>query len=337
MADRKRVKMVAILKLLGETGTPLTSADVATALAVKGQEASERAVRLYLLDMDRQGLTVSLGRRRGHTLTEKGRAELQAGQALARVGMLSARIDTMTYGMTFDLHRRSGGVVVNVSLVERAMLARHIEEVCTVFAKGYAMGHMAALLGAGEGLGGLVVPEGMVGFCTVCSVTVNGVLLKHGIPTHSRFGGLIELRNGQALRFVELIHYDGTSIDPLEVFIRGGMTDYRGAVASGCGRIGASFRELPAQSRDLVQSLCDNMADIGLGALLTLGMPGQPVMDVPVSDGRVGAVIVGGLNPIAILAEHGCRVQPRAMCGLMEYTQLFRYNELPERLRRLNA
>lgn len=337
MADRKRDKMVAVLKLLAESSIPLTSADIAEMLAARGNEVSERAVRLYLLDMDRQGLSVSLGRRRGRTLTEKGRAELQAGQALERVGLLSARIDTMTYGMTFDLHRRSGGVVVNVSLADRAMLVKHIDEICSVFAKGYAMGHMVALLGPGEGIGGLLVPDGMVGFCTVCSVTVNGVLLKHGIPTHSRFGGLIELRHGQALRFVELIHYDGTSIDPLEAFIRSGMTDYRGAVASGCGRIGASFRELPAQSRDLVQSLCDDMADIGLGALLTLGRPGQPVMEVPVSDGRIGAVIVGGLNPIAILAEHGCRVQPRAMCGLMEYTQLFRYSELPERLQRLNA
>lgn len=335
MAERKRGKLIAILKLLGESSLPLTSADIAEALVARGQEVSERAVRLYLLDMDTQGLTTNLGRRRGRLLSDKGRAELQAGQTLQRVGLLSARIDAMTYGMTFDLHRRSGGVVVNVSLAAREALEQHIDSICSVFAKGYAMGQMVALLPPGEGVGGLVVPPGMVGFCTVCSVTVNGVLLKHGIPTHSRFGGLLELRHGQALRFVEIIYYNGTSIDPLEIFIRGGMTDYLGAISSGCGRIGASFREFPAQSRDLVQSLCDRMSEIGLGALLTLGGPGQPVMDVPVSDGQVAAVIVGGLNPIAILAENGCRVRPSALCGLMEYTRLFRYDELPERLRRL--
>ena len=47
------------------------------------------------------------------------------------------------------------------------------------------------------------------------SITLNGVLLKHGIPTTSSFGGLLELREGRAIRFVEMIHYDGTSIDPL--------------------------------------------------------------------------------------------------------------------------
>ena len=79
------------------------------------------------------------------------------------------------------------------------------------------------------------------------------------IPTASRFGGLLELRNGQSTRFVEIIHYDGTSIDPLEVFIRSGMTNYTGAIRDGNGRIGASFRELPADSRKRVQGLAEKL------------------------------------------------------------------------------
>lgn len=335
MSDPKREKVLSVLRVMRGHEAPLTSAQVAAALARAGQDVSERAVRLYLLDMDRQGLTQSLGRRQGRVLTERGRDELQAGQTLQRVGFLSSRIDEMTFAMTFDLHRRSGGVVVNVSLADRDALASCIDDVCSVFAKGYAMGHLACLLSPGERMGDVVVPDGRVGFCTVCSVTVNGVLLKHGVPTHSRFGGLVELDGDRATRFSEIICYDGTSIDPLEVFIRSGMTDYHGAISGGVGRIGASFREFPARSRDLVQSLCDRMDEIGLGALLALGMPGQTLMDIPVGDGRVAAVIVGGLNPIAILAERGLRVQPRALSGLMEYNRLFRYEELPERLRNL--
>jgi repressor of nif and glnA expression len=53
----------------------------------------------------------------------------------------------------------------------------------------------------------------------VCSITLNGVLLKHGIPTTSRFGDP-ELQNRKPMRFAEIIMYDGTSIDPLEVFIQ---------------------------------------------------------------------------------------------------------------------
>ena len=39
----------------------------------------------------------------------------------------------------------------------------------------------------------VVVPPGKVGLATVCSVALNGVLLKAGIPVQSRFGGVLEV------------------------------------------------------------------------------------------------------------------------------------------------
>ena len=328
-------KPQAVLALLLERGTPMTAVQVADALRAKGQPISERAARLYLMETNRAGFTRSLGCRRGRVLTDKGRAELSSSRVMRRVGFLSARIDRMTFAMNFDLPRRSGSVVVNVSLAERKAFESCMDEISQVFAKGYAMGRLAGLLASGARIGSLIVPPGQVGLCTVCSVTLNGVLLKHGIPTFSRFGGLIELDHGKATRFVDIICYDGTTVDPLEVFIRGGMTDYRGAIAKGCGRIGASYREFPVESRDLVQSLSANMDAIGLGALLELGQPGQPVLDVMPSDERIAAVVIGGLNPVSILAERGFRVHPSALSGLMEFNQLFPYEELPRRLRQL--
>ena len=85
-----------------------------------------------------------------------------------------------------------------------------------VFAAGYAMGKLIALLEPGEQVGQMAVPEGSVGIATVCSITVNGVLVAHGIPTNSRFGGLLELRDHKPTRFAEFINYDGTTLDPLE-------------------------------------------------------------------------------------------------------------------------
>ncbi len=280
-------KPQAVLALLLDRGAPMTAVQVADALRANGHTISERAARLYLMETDRAGFTHSLGSRRGRVLTDKGRAEISSSRVMRRVGFLSARIDRMTFAMNFDLPRRSGSVVVNVSLAEPKAFVACMDEVLQVFAKGYAMGRRAGLLSAGARIGGLIVPPGQVGLCTVCSVTLNGVLLKHGIPTFSRFGGLIELDHGKATRFVDIICYDGTTVDPLEIFIRGGMTDYRGAITTGCGRIGASYREFPVESRDLVQSLSADMDDIGLGALLELGHPGQPVLDVMPSDERL--------------------------------------------------
>jgi hypothetical protein len=68
---------------------------------------------------------------------------------------------------------------------------------------------------------------------------------------------------------------------------------------------------------------------------MLIGQPSQPVLGLPVSEGRIGAVIVGGLNPVAILEESGIRVDSRAMAGLLEFNQLVHYEELPGRLRAL--
>jgi len=327
--DRNRL---LILNALRREVRPITSVELAKMLKASGCELSERSVRLYLSALDAEGLTQSHGRRGGRVITARGVGEVRAARTIDRVGYLSARIDQLTYRMSFDLHRRAGEVVVNVSFVSPHRLAAAADKVCQVFAQGYAMGTRIALLGPGQTLGSLTTPPDKVGFCTVSSITLNGVLLKHGIPTASRFGGLLELRNRQPVRFVEMIDYSGTSIDPLEVFIRAGMTDYHGAIHDGNGLIGASFREMPEDSRQLVVNLADQLKTIGLGAFMMIGQPGGVVAGTPVSEGRIGAVIIGGLNPVAILEESGFRVDSRSMAGLIEFSQLISYEQLPKRL-----
>jgi hypothetical protein len=314
----------------------MSCAAISKELMARGLEASERTVRGYLSELRERGQTESLGRR-GHRLTEAGLEELQAATALERVGILSAKIDEMTYRMSFDLASRCGTVVINTSIVKVADLLRCADDICQVFEKGYAMGHLMALVEEGSAVGQMTIPLGYVGFCTVCSITVNGVLLKNQIPTRSKFGGVLDVVNGKATRFVELIAYDGTSIDPLEVFIRSGMTNYLGAIREGVGRIGASFREIPAESRQRVLALADKLEQIGLGAFMEVGHSGMPLYGIPVGNGHAGAVVVGGLNPISILEEQGIRVDSRALSGLMEYSELFHYTEMKERLVQLGT
>lgn len=194
------------------------------------------------------------------------------------------------------------------------------------------MGNLLAVLGPGETVGEMTIPKDKVGFGTVCSITLNGVLLKHGIPVASIFGGLLELREGQPTRFVEIIHYDGTSIDPLEVFICSGMTDYHGAISTGNGRIGASYREVPERSCDAVQNLAKRLSVVGLGGFMQIGAANREIMGLQPSHGRIGLALIGGLNPIAILEEEGHRVHSYALAGLLDYGRLIPYQELPDAL-----
>lgn len=330
--EKKKKKDILILGIMRNSSTPLTSVKIARELQSLGHDISERTVRLYLQRMSEEGLTGQSGKR-GHLITEKGESELNSTRIIERVGFLSAKIDRMTYQMNFDLNTTSGTVVINITIVDPRQLAKNIEYIKKVYADGYAMGHLVTFIGPGESLGHINIPDGMIGIGTVCSITLNGVLLKHGIPTVSRFGGLLEIEDKEPVRFVEIIMYDGTSIDPLEVFIRSGMTNYMGAVETGSGRIGASFREFPAESRDLVGQLAEKLKRIGLGGLMRIGLPGQPLLDIPVNEGRIGAIVIGGLNPVSILEETGTRAYSRALAGLIDFGRLFRYEEMESRIK----
>ena len=329
--QKKDEKKTAILSVLKEHGDAVSSPAITKQLALSGHHFSERTVRSYLKELDDAGFTVAYGKR-GRKISESGLAELQASQINQGPGYLSAKIDQMIYKMTFDLPMRSGTVVVNTSLVDPHQFASVKDKICKVLAKGYGMGRLMTLIGPGETIGELTIPKDKIGFCTVCSITVNGVLLKHGIPMASRFGGLLKLHEGKAVRFTEMIHYDGTSIDPLEVFIRSGMTDYHGAIRDGNGLIGASFREVPGDSRQRLLNISERLNEVGLGAIMEVGLPDEPLLEIPVSHGRAGVIIAGGLNPIAILEEHEHRVVSRALSGLVEFDRLFSYEEFTTRL-----
>lgn len=330
--DKKEKKRLAILDVLNNSRVALSSSRIANTLNAQGIDINERTVRLYLQEFDKKGFTKNMGRK-GRVIVAAGIRESDSSRVLERIGFLSGKIDTMAYRMNFDPSTRQGTVVVNISLVpvkEFTLYRRKL--IAKVFSKGYAMGRMMSLFGPGENCFGKIIPDGHVGLGTVCSITFNGILQRRGIPVTSRFGGLLEIRTGKPKRFVELITYDGSSIDPLEIFIRAGMADYIGAITDGNGRIGASFREFPGESISIVRTVASRLREIGLGSLLCLGNPGENIFDFPVAPDRAGAVLIGGLNPISIFEETGLRINSAAMAGILPYDQLFSFSELDDRL-----
>jgi len=334
MNEKIEKKELAILRLLEKAGGAVASSRLLDNLLAMGYEVSERTVRYYFQDLDRRGLTENHGKK-GRSITELGREELDSARVFDKVGFLSARIDQLAYRMSFDPARKSGTVIANISIVEADQLYRLVGQIQRVFESGYGMGGLMALFGPGEKVGGVLIPGGMLGMATVCSITLNGILLGHGVPAHSDFGGLMEIRDHKPARFVEIIKYEGTSLDPLEIFIKSGMTNVLGAIESGNGRIGVGFRELPSDSREKVLKLDKQLKKIGLGGFMMVGWPGQPLLEVPVGEGRIGAIVIGGLNPAATLEEAGVNVGSRALAGMIEYERFFRYTEMDSRVREL--
>jgi len=172
------------------------------------------------------------------------------------------------------------------------------------------------------------VPDRSIGLATVCSIAINGVLLKAGVPMDSRFGGILQMRNHNPFRFVELIHYGGSSLDPSEVFIRARMTSVKEAAKRGNGKILANFREIPALCRGIAEEVVANLQEAGLGGLLVMGNTSEPVCEIPVELNRIGMILLGGLNPVAAAEEAGIEAENHAMSTVMEYRDLIKFEEL---------
>jgi repressor of nif and glnA expression len=333
-SDKIEKKRLAILSILKEAKAPLGSQKITELMNHMRYDIRERTVRFHLNAMDAAGLTECVGRQ-GRRITPAGLLELSHARAYEKVGFLAARIDELSFLMNFDLEKKEGTVVVNISLVPRTELESAYSLMLEVFKKRYSMGKLLGLFPEGERVGDFVVPRDAVGIGTVCSITLNGVLVRHGIPVFSRFGGLLEYRSWKPTRFTAIINYDGTTLDPLEIFIKSGMTDYRGATETGNGRIGAGFRELPASSRKRVMDLVQKLDRIGLGGFLEVGFPGRDLFEIPINEGRLGAIVIGGLNPMAILEESGVKVESHALAALIDYRRLFYYTEFEKHFREI--
>lgn len=324
-------KTLAILEILQEAGEPLGARAVSRELALRGVDLSERTVRYHLLHLDERGYTRLEGRS-GRLLTERGQEEIDSALAVDRIGFVNARIDDLACRADFDLASRRGRLVINLTFFPRKEEGRAVEAMRPAFEAGLCLSDLALRAGPGEKVGGLEVPEAVVGWGTVCSVTLNSIFLRHGIPVESSFGGLLEMKGGRPSRFTEIISYSGSTLDPIEIFIKGKMTSVHAAASGGAGRICASFRLIPASAFDAASALLEEMKRSRLGEMVLLGRPGQPFMEVPSGRDRVGMLVAGGLNPPAAAEELGVDTSSRAMATLVDYSALAPFASLAKRL-----
>jgi repressor of nif and glnA expression len=320
-------KIIAILKVLSESSEPLGSITIARELERYGVSLSERGVRYHLRITDERGYTQPLGHD-GRMITAQGLEELKMALAPEQVGFILEKLELLAFQITFDLQERTGLVPINTSLIDKTKFKKALAAMRDAFKAGICVSELVATAAEGEKLGSVVVPSGKIGLATVCSVVVNGVLLKAGIPINSRFGGVLELRDSRPRRFVAIINYAGTSLDPSEQYIRARMTSVGEAARTGNGKILANFREIPAPSRAVVEEKMAMLKEAGIGGVYALGNTSEPVCQVDVALNRIGLVLLGGLNPVAAAVEAGIEIDNMAESGLIDFQQLSSFWQL---------
>jgi repressor of nif and glnA expression len=320
-------KLISILKVLSESSEPLGSITIARRLEDEGVFLSERAVRYHLRIADERGYTLP-GGRDGRMITEEGRREVKEALAPQHLGFVRDKLELLAYQTTFDPVKRSGRLPINTSLIDKEKFKKALSAMKEAFKAGLCVSELVATASEGEKLGAAVVPEGKIGLATVCSVVTNGVLLKSGVPMDFRFGGVLEVRSSQPRRFVAIIDYAGTSVDPSEQFIRARMTTVGEAARTGTGKILGVFRTVPAPAREVFGEKIALLKEVGIGGVYAVGDTSEPLCQIPVPMNRIGIVQLGGLNPVAAAVEAGVEIENVAENGLIDFQELRSFWEI---------
>lgn len=320
-------KLKSILRVISAFSEPVGSTTIARELKRHGIHLTERAIRYHLKIADERGYTKSLGRN-GRMLTSQGLEELKIALASERFGYIIEKLELLAFLTTFDPVRRTGLVPINVALIDRNKFKKTLAAMRNAFRAGICTSQLVAVASEGQKLGAVIIPTGKIGLASVCSCVFGGVLLKAGVHVALKFEGVLGIRNSKPERFLAVINYEGTSLDPSEQYVKIGATSVRNAAKTGTGRILANFGEIPAPARVIAQEKAALLQEADIDCVCAIGNTFESVCQIPVGINRIGIVLFGGLNPLASAFEAGIEVECTAEGGLIDFKQLQSFWEL---------
>jgi len=313
-------RLIEILRVIEGADKPVGARAISDALSIRGYDLGERAVRYNLKILDELGFTKKRGYS-GRMLTQLGTREL--GDALVddRIGFVNTRIEEYMYRTSFDPAARRGDVIVNTSIVDKADFERVCAVLSRAFDAGYTICRRIMILDEGETHSCGEIPAGCLGISTLCSITLDGMMMKKGIPVVTSFAGVVKVLDGHPVEFTDLIAYAGSSLDPMKVFMARKVTRSADAIFKGSGKILANVREVPVAAEEQAKSLLEQLKSIGFGGLITVGRPGEPTLGCPVGSGKIGIAFCAGVNGPVAAEELGANIKTMPISMLMDYSK----------------
>jgi repressor of nif and glnA expression len=229
-----------------------------------------------------------------------------------KVKFLLSKAWNLIHQVNFDLETHKGQVIVNISYLNQKDLDEGLKIFDQVMASrpDYCSSKYFQILPG---------PQGKKGLATVCSFTIDGILTKQGIASTPQYGGILETE-GKQPRFIELTAYNGSSLDPHEIYLSKGLTSVSDSLKR-AGRILASLREIPYIARPETLDVLEDVEEAGF-SILKVGKPSELVYNAKVERYHVGIVAPGGLNPIAAIKEAGISVEAKAVETLIDISQM---------------
>lgn len=282
-------------------------------MSERGFVLSDRAVQYYLSYLDTMGFTEKVGNQ-GRILTPLGLEETDNALVDDRIGFIISKLERLAYRSTFDPATGTGDVAYNLSIVPceyendvRAAFDDVVRAGCGFFNSYRIIDNDPR------------IAHGHVGFMTICSISMDGIFQRQGIPVRMAFGGRLESENGIPLRFRDLIGYRGTTIDPLELFISAGLTSISSFTQTKTGIALANVREVPCAARTQVGETIRQMNSCGFVFPVTMG---NQVFNLPHNPYRLSIVAFSGLNYIGNTVERGIPIKTEIGAGNIPFSKV---------------
>jgi repressor of nif and glnA expression len=309
-------KLIEIMRVINESDKPIGARAIADELNDRGYDIGERAVRYHLRILDERGFTRKHGYA-GRTLTELGESEMSDALIGDRFGFVISQIEEMAFRTTINPKTSDGVVPVNISYFAKEDLETVIDVISYTAHSGYMISSKVRIFEEDEDL--IFLPPGKVGIATVCSVTFDGLLLKSGIPVEPSYGGLLQIENRKPSYFLDLISYSGTSIDPIQIFMKRKPTSVLEVIETGKGKILANVRQINLSAHDRVIEIIQQAEKMGLGGFFLPEEINGSLLGATIEMGKFGIAIVGGINGICALEETGVRIETNPVSTVLEY------------------
>ncbi|WP_300609463.1 NrpR regulatory domain-containing protein [Methanohalophilus sp.] len=311
-------KLIEIMRIINESDRPIGARAIADELHNRGYKLGERAVRYHLRILDERGFTYKHGYN-GRTITPRGAEELEEALIGDRLDFVITHIEDLIYKVDFSPKTGKGNVIVNVSYIDKD----YFEDAIEIIEKSSKVSISPKIAIFDEDNHTVNVPAGKIGVGTLCSITFDGILLRNRIPVKPAFGGVIELNEWKFDRFLDLISYSGTSIDPIKIFLIRQPTSVLNVLENGSGRILANMRTISVSSVDKAQCVLESLTKSELSGMFKIGGENGSIFGAPVDAGMVGVVVSVGVNSIAAVAESGIPVNTDPVSTIMKYEDMF--------------
>lgn len=230
-----------------------------------------------------------------------------------KTSFILSKIWNLIEKVNFDIATEKGNIISNISVINKDDYEKTMEIMENTYNQNPEYINPFYKI--------MEKPDGdRVGIGTVCSLSVDGILLENGIMSNPRYGGLLELSNPPL--FVELISYNGSSIDPHKVFIAKELTAINKTI--GPNRILASIKEIPYIARDLTVETLNKLKNIGF-SIYKIGKPREVIYNAKVDNYNFGIVTGSGLNQIAAIKEENIDVDVKAMEMIIPFEEMDRF------------